>query len=977
MELRTASEKRDLKVLHYNVLCGVEEKHENRFLGFLKRTLGSGVDYKDYCVGKKRIKVDGEGMTERNLVCYKFPDWLHQRVQRPWFRMKMRDKEFSDLPPTFDFYVSQKVPGRIVRKLFDHGYRHADLENRNVFYMDIEVLNDGTMPDPSNPDVTIGCICGYLNDEERSRSWICCRDEDEKSERKMLKRFREFLEREKVTDLVAHNGRAFDYPYIINRAERLSVKMNLLSDAEEPWVEGQTEVSAFGQVVGGDMNPHWPHLNLLDSLRFCQEDYVMAGELSSFSLGNVAEHYNLSEKLDMDHQKLTETFATEEGKDRVVTYCCRDALIVREICNKFDFIRAALSVAEVGGALNLERACMKNRSYLIENSMTFACPEGEYMWSDCRDDPGSIASGGGVCETVMPGMFPFVASGDYTSLYPNNMRAKNLGPFANWKRYKKWKKKTKFPRDLTEDDFYVIEHGPECHSAVDYFRRGGVDGEFLDPVVKQVMRYLDLRAKVKKEKPPNWSAKEKALKLFANATYGVLNSQSELSNRYCGRSICMIGRMAQKMLKDFLIEKGMMYLSGDTDSAFFTLRHHDWTECLVLDEVGNVRPNERGRKLFEQLVEVGSRLIVEFNERAIEEFGTRNHTFNKDIRVPVFKVALEEIKLLVIYFTDQQDPKLVNCNVSSRFSESTYLKPKKKQYATWFVKQLEYDDNVKVNQKWQGRPNPINPKKRNKKEAQYTKHMIDFERDCFKLTFHRDVDGIKPLFKNVTNELLKRHTSEELKKHCYVRGFMRGRGTAGTPEMQYLSKKKNSPQKGSKIEIFHVEGAGRKVSRNKSTTQNFCKTPIEPISRRVVVWDHFQIPKRLAFDEYFERYLKIALEWLRLIPQREVFVCLQEAVLHSYRKYKRPPKTWFEKLDKFVSHEVSCEHCNVKTLQLAKSFRFFCTVCNRWSDKDALSHMQEDYVRDVWEVNSSSSSSDDMASASTSDTIESSNTSDY
>ncbi len=277
-------------------------------------------------------------------------------------------------------------------------------------------------------------------------------------EKKMLKTFMDILEKLNPTAIKTFNGLLFDFPYLTNRIKLLGLDYNRLSPVRD--VKFLDEVSTQDGMTG--IGVSWEGLYLVD-LRELFLKYSYAG-LASNSLNSVSHYYEFEGKI--DHSEFDSFDGQYTGKgylfpsapppedtldyqiyktqleyrdnpnnenlikmqqacfNKFVIYSVKDVELMVKIENKAKLFDKAKGIAYICG-VNADECMGTLKQWKA------------FVYNECFKDgiilPVNQQYGDKNCvykagwTTSRPGKYNWVASFDFTSLYPSLFQAFNVG----------------------------------------------------------------------------------------------------------------------------------------------------------------------------------------------------------------------------------------------------------------------------------------------------------------------------------------------------------------------------------------------------------------------------------------------------------------------------------------------------------------------------------------------------------------------
>lgn len=354
------------------------------------------------------------------------------------------------------------------------------------------------------------------------------------TEKGLLLFFQEAISRLDPDIITGWNVIGFDFHFIDQKSKKLKVPLYLGRGTRAldmfQNARGEWQVNLEGRVV-------------VDGPRAMKMNFF---SFESFKLNNVAKEL-LGESKDIDEDEDYDKWDEierrfREDKMALARYNVKDAVLVLDIFEKTKLIDLLLTRSYISGML-LERVggsvAAFDHFYLpdLHDAGVVAPNVDDIGWA-------RQAKGGFVLNPVV-GVHPNVLVMDFKSLYPTVIRTFLIDPLS---RFHRAINPLSTPVGLT---FSRTEH----------------------ILPGKITELLDRRTQAKKEKNTNLS---QAVKILMNSFYGVMGSngcrfyQEDLPDGITGS-----GQWILKTVIEFLENKGLRVLYGDTDSLFVQLPTYD------------------------------------------------------------------------------------------------------------------------------------------------------------------------------------------------------------------------------------------------------------------------------------------------------------------------------------------------------------------------------------------------------------------
>lgn len=234
-----------------------------------------------------------------------------------------------------------------------------------------------------------------------------------------------------------YNSNNFDLSYFINRVRVLE----LLKDDGNSFISmgrikadsDRDEIKQSFSKATGDRAYHVPRINGRDAYDLM--NYVMRDvKLDSYSLASVAKYFLKDSKNDVPYSAIPSLF--RNNRERLNAYCGKDAELVLMLINDTNNMNYLISLARLIGLMHTERLYVDGKQEQVFSVlMRWFRDEGANKVMNDRNkysQDEEVLTGGFEGAHVFPpktlGLFMLLLLClDYNSLYPNIMRANNLG----------------------------------------------------------------------------------------------------------------------------------------------------------------------------------------------------------------------------------------------------------------------------------------------------------------------------------------------------------------------------------------------------------------------------------------------------------------------------------------------------------------------------------------------------------------------
>jgi len=408
----------------------------------------------------------------------------------------------------------------------------------------------------SDPIITIAMCSndGY----KKIITWKKIKDKDVEcvnNESELIKRFAEIIREQKPDILTGYFSDGFDMPYLITRAKKNNIKLNIAIDKTEPrLIKGNNQAVKIKGLI---------HVDILQFIK-----RVMAGslQLDSYSLDSVAQELLGEKKKDIEIRNIKEIWDSGNIKE-LCQYNLQDAELTLKLCKKL--LPSLVELVKLVGN-PLFDVCRMSYGQLVENYLIKKANElNELVPNKPTYEEISIRKmysykGAFVMEPTA-GLYKNIIIFDFMSLYPTIIVAKNICPSTinSTEGYK-----SPIIEDWGKNNVYYFEN-----------RKEG----FIPLVVKDlILRRNRIKEILKEEENPVLEARSYALKTVANSTYGYMGFfGARWYSKECAASITAFAREYIKEVIEKTKKAGFNVIYSDTDSVAFTLGEKTEEEALI------------------------------------------------------------------------------------------------------------------------------------------------------------------------------------------------------------------------------------------------------------------------------------------------------------------------------------------------------------------------------------------------------------
>ncbi len=407
------------------------------------------------------------------------------------------------------------------------------------------------------------------------------------NEEQLVQQFEDLIRETSPIMITSYNGDGFDMAYLHGRKGRCLKKTRWDVIGKDKYVHARTyftPASMQGRFRSGYLL-RVPGIVSYDVFKH----FVSHVKRRQYKLKDVARDELGDTKVDIGDYKFINRACkkAEQGDysdlELLLEYVAQDVSLTSRLFEKhnmFDFvIEHAQACSETWWKFIKNGNMSKTKAMMYQQALLSKPP---VMLSINRVP--SMFSSGGLVQDPKIGMFTYVNTFDYTSLYPSIMIAFDVDyltilskeesklPFATLlQRYPSIEspENIRWVRCEQANDVYL-------HAIVKYHRKV-MNKDQPKPLIPELLKSLLDRRKVAKkmmeaaedpEEARKWNIRQLALKITANAVYGSLNAPGNTSLSEAAQIVTALGRMAVTWVADALKrEFGVTIIYGDTDSV--------------------------------------------------------------------------------------------------------------------------------------------------------------------------------------------------------------------------------------------------------------------------------------------------------------------------------------------------------------------------------------------------------------------------
>ncbi|MBT5021297.1 hypothetical protein HOK51_09185 [Candidatus Woesearchaeota archaeon] len=369
-------------------------------------------------------------------------------------------------------------------------------------------------------------------------------------EAELIEKFKEYVEEQAPDLLVGYYSDGFDFPYILTRAEKYKIKLDMNSDYSTVKKSGRE----FSEVITTGMI----HLDIINFIRRVisrklKTDSLKLGDVATELLGDTKDDVdiNLLAQAWDETQPLLSDFAKYNLKDSKLTY----ELTEKALPNLIELVKLVgqpiSAINKMSFSQYVEWFLMR---YTSEFNMLIPNRPG---YNQLTERKGERVKGAFVFEPK-PGLYHNIVVFDFRSLYPTIITAHNISPET-------------INCDCCENE---VKHVPIDNKNLWFCKKKkGFFSSVLTEVITRRMRIKEIIKTADEKKQVLLDARQDSLKILANAFYGYLGFfAARWYSKDCARSVTGYGRDYIHKVINGANEKGFEVIYSDTDSIFLNLK---------------------------------------------------------------------------------------------------------------------------------------------------------------------------------------------------------------------------------------------------------------------------------------------------------------------------------------------------------------------------------------------------------------------
>ncbi len=423
---------------------------------------------------------------------------------------------------------------------------------------DIETYNPKKVPRPKEDPVILISFANentakVISAKAVNREFVI-KVEDEKA---LIEKFVEIIKKEDFDIIAGYNSSNFDIPYLIERAKRLGIKLDLGRYPEE--ISKQHHGLLELVKIPGRIN-----IDLFNTAKFVATvgtaEYLI--KVNTFTLGEVYKELVGKEKKTVNKEEIFKLYDSEDIS-KLADYSLDDALSTEELY-KF-FMPLEIEIAKLCGTTLAETAISTTGQLVEYLLMRYAHRNNQLIPNKPSDEEIeeriSTSFEGAYVKTPAAGIYDNLAVLDFRGLYPSIIIAHNIDPSTI--------------SENADEDVFVSPTGVKFKK-----EPKGI----IPTVLKLLIKEREGVKKEYKQHPDNKAlgAKSQALKIIANSFYGYLGyARSRWYSKECSSSVTAYGREYIQKTIAMSEAAGFSVIYSDTDSVVLLLGNKTKEDVLA------------------------------------------------------------------------------------------------------------------------------------------------------------------------------------------------------------------------------------------------------------------------------------------------------------------------------------------------------------------------------------------------------------
>jgi DNA polymerase elongation subunit (family B) len=556
-----------------------------------------------------------------------------------------------------------------------------------IFFWDIETYSPNSFPEPSKASDPINLITIYDSLSKKYYSWglkeYSSKDDNViythcKSEYYIIEKFLSFWEQDPPDVMCGWNTESFDVPYLINRIRNLKGEdeYNRLSPIKNVYCREGVVINKYNKPID-----KW-YISGVSNL-----DYMIIykafsrGDSESYSLNFIAEKELKEGKIDFGGSNLA-TLADKDW-DTFVKYNIQDVNLLVKLEDNLKYLRLVRNLS-YKGFIPFEKSTGKVS--MITGAVAHEALLQGKMIPTFKTENNKIDFTGGYVHEPERGIQNALVSYDANSLYPNTIISLNISPETKIGKIINREEdvytiklingkvvtldKVKFDRLITKeklcisdyDVLYTQKFKGVVPCLIDKLYKERVDTK------KEMQKYQNFLSSEKgslkkqelEEKIQDLDTQQNVYKLVLNSIYGTFAQRfSPLFDIDHSASVTLTGQSVVKKASDivyeyalekgFVGEKKSVYVYGDTDSIYITIK-----PILDLSHTEFLVDNEVTKEALQVVNEIDNRLNTRIIEWSKEKHNSLDPRFVFKRETLCDKALFLEKKMYILHIIDKE-----------------------------------------------------------------------------------------------------------------------------------------------------------------------------------------------------------------------------------------------------------------------------------------------------------------------------------
>ena len=443
------------------------------------------------------------------------------------------------------------------------------IKEPKILAFDIETYNPaGKAYEPEKYPIIM--LAFYGKDYKKVITWKRFKTEDDyiefvDGEVELLNRFKEIIEKQKPDIIAGYYSDGFDFPYIIERAKKYKIDLDLgLDYSILKTKRGRSDVIQLTGIIH------------LDVFKFIRKILGKSMDTESYTLNNVASEILGEKKIEVEIENLAEAWDKEKDLEKFCRYNLKDADLTYKLC-----IRILPNIEEMVKIIGLPVYDINRMAssqlvewYIIKQTKDFnEISPNKPHYEEIRERREHRYKGAFVFEPK-PGLYRDIVVFDFRSLYPTIITSHNIGPST-----------LNCGCCKVDEKFVPIEEKKIWFCS----KKKGFLPAILEDLITRRMRIKEM---MKEKKDVMLEARSQSLKLLANAFYGYLGFFGARWYCFeCAQSVTAYGRHYIHKVINAASSSGFEVLYSDTDSVFLTLGNRKKEDALnFVDKINKDLP---------------------------------------------------------------------------------------------------------------------------------------------------------------------------------------------------------------------------------------------------------------------------------------------------------------------------------------------------------------------------------------------------